>query len=307
MTGREKVIRMNNMSNHQAVNTMSVTSRKPSVLIDKPPCLPALIGKLALKSSTYQLSDVLPALKSQHDDLCIDPKHLASFRAVCGFNAGSDIPATYLQTLAMPLVLNIMSNSQFPLRAMGMVHLRNKVAVLENFDYRQPVSLSVSVGTSSLSSRGLEWNIDFTATVDNQQVWAGASTYLHSCETGISHREKPKLIRGDNPQDWFVPKGVGRRYGLISGDCNPIHLTDLTAKIFGFKAAIAHGMWSKTSCLAALEDQLPKSGYAVDVVFHRPLFLPSNVKFYTKNLETGQHFSLFNDRGEKAYLTGTIT
>ncbi len=295
------------MSNHQAANTTSVSPQKPSVLIDSPPCLPALIGKLALKSSTYQLTDPLPALKSQHDDLHIDPKHLASFRAVCGFKTGSKIPATYLQALAMPLVLNIMSNSQFPLRAMGMVHLRNKVSVLRNFDHSQPIKLTASIGSSSLSSRGLEWNVDFTARVDDQLVWSGSSSYLHNCETGISSREKPKLIRGDNPQDWFVPNGIGRRYGLISGDCNPIHLADLTAKMFGFKSAIAHGMWSKTRCLAALETQLPESGYAVEVAFYRPLFLPSKVKFYTKNLETGQHFSLFNDMGEKAYLTGLIT
>ena len=43
-----------------------------------------------------------------------------------------------------------------------------------------------------------------------------------------------------------------------------------TAKLFGFKSAIAHGMWSKSRCIAALEDQLPESGYSVDVVFHRP-------------------------------------
>ena len=149
--------------------------------------------------------------------------------------------------------------------------------------------------------------MDFNATVDNQLVWSGTSSYLYECETGMGRREKPKLIRGDNPQDWLVPDGTGRRYGRISGDCNPIHLSTITAKIFGFKSAIAHGMWSKTRCIAALEDQLPESNYSVDVSFHRPLYLPSNVKFYTRQLETGQHFSLFNSRGEKSYLTGLIS
>lgn len=293
------------MSHNQAENRISMSPQTP-VLIDKPPCLPALIGKLALKSSTYQLTDRLPALTSQKD-LSIDPKHLATFKEVCGFKPGNAVPATYLQVLAMPLVLNIMSNDQFPLRAMGMVHLRNTVSALSDFDQRLPINLCASIGGSLLSSRGLEWDVDFTARVDGQVVWSGASTYLHNCETGISRREKPKLIRGDDPQEWFVPRGIGRRYGLVSGDCNPIHLSDLTARIFGFKAAIAHGMWSKTRCLAALEDRLPGSGYRVDVDFHRPLFLPSQVNFYTKNLETGMHFSLFNSTGEKAYLTGLIT
>ena len=277
------------------------------MLIEKLPCLPALIGKLAFKSSTYQIADTLPAISARQSDLLVDEKHLNRFRTLCGYKPGSIMPATYLQTLAMPLVLNIMSNSQFPIRAIGKMHLSNQVSVHENFDLRQPVSLTASIGSSLLTSSGLEWNMDFAAMVDNHRVWSGTSTYLYNCETGMSRREKPKLIRGDNPQNWLVPNGVGRRYGRISGDCNPIHLSNLTAKLFGFRSAIAHGMWSKTRCIAALEDQLPESGYSVDVSFMRPLYLPSKVKFYTRQLESGQHFSLFNYMGEKAYLTGLIS
>lgn len=306
MTNREKVINMNHMHNHQATDAILIPNKNPSMLIEKLPCLPALIGKLAFKSSTYQIADTLPALSAQQSDLLIDQKHLNSFRALCGFKPSTKIPATYLQALAMPLLLNILSDSRFPIRAIGKMHLSNQVSVHENFDLRQPVNLSVSVGSSLLTSSGLEWNMDFSAMVDNQLVWSGISTYLYKCQTGMARREKPKLIRGDNPQKWLVPNGTGRRYGFISGDCNPIHLSDLTAKMFGFTSAIAHGMWSKSRCIAALEDQLPESGYSVDVAFHRPLYLPSKVKFYTRQLESGQHFSLFNHMGEKAYLTGLI-
>lgn len=307
MTNMDKVINMRNMKHAKALTPVVIPTAKPSMLIEKLPCLPALVGKLAFKPSTYQIADSLPELSAEFKDLIIDEKHLNTFRHLCGFKQGSQIPATYLQTLAMPLVLNIMSHSQFPIRAIGKMHLRNQVSVLESFDLRQAVNLTASIGNSQLTSRGLEWNMNFTAKVDNQLVWSGFSTYLYECKTGMGRREKSKLIRGDKPQDWFVPKGTGRRYGRISGDCNPIHLSTLSAKIFGFRSAIAHGMWSKARCLAALEDQLPDSGYSVDVDFHRPLFLPSKVKFYTRQLETGQYFSLFNYRGEKAYLTGLIS
>ena len=307
MTNRDKVISMRHMNSQKTFDTTIISPAKSSVLDEKLPCLPAILARLALKSSTYQITDSLPALSAQHQDLLIDGKHLNAFRTLCGFKPGTKLPATYLQTLAMPLVLSIFSNKQFPIRAIGKMHLRNQVSVLENFDLRQPINLTVSVGSSFLSSRGLEWKMDFTALVDNQLVWSGSSTYLYNCETGMSRREKPKLIRGDNPQEWLVPNAIGRRYGRISGDCNPIHLSSLTAKLFGFKSAIAHGMWSKTRCIAALEDQLPEAGYSVDVAFHRPLYIPSGVNFYTRQLETGQHFSLFNDKGEKAYLTGLIS
>lgn len=307
MTCMDKVIKIDYMNSHKSITRILNSNAKPTMILKKLPSLPAVLVKLALKSSTYQITDSLPALRAQQNDLLIDLRHLNTFRSVCGFKPGNRIPATYLQSLAMPLVLNIMSSSQFPIRALGKIHLRNQVSVLESFDPRQPINLAASIGSSLLTSRGLEWNMNFTAMVDNQLVWSGSSTYLYDCETGMGRREKPKLIRGDNPQDWFVPRGTGRSYGRVSRDCNPIHLSRLTAKMFGFRSAIAHGMWSKTRCLAALEDQLPESGYSVDVIFQRPLYLPSNVKFYTRQLESGQHFSLFNYQGEKAYLTGLIS
>ena len=44
-----------------------------------------------------------------------------------------------------------------------------------------------------------------------------------------------------------------------SGDHNPIHLYPLTAKALGFPRQIAHGMWSKARCIAALENRLPEA------------------------------------------------
>ena len=56
---------------------------------------------------------------------------------------------------------------------------------------------------------------------------------------------------------------LGRRYAAVSGDRNPIHMHSLSAKALGFPGAIAHGMWTKARCLAALESRLPDA-FAVD-------------------------------------------
>lgn len=50
---------------------------------------------------------------------------------------------------------------------------------------------------------------------------------------------------------WRLAGDLGRRYGAASGDRNPIHLHPLTARLFGFPRAIAHGMWTVARCLAA--------------------------------------------------------
>jgi acyl dehydratase len=100
---------------------------------------------------------------------------------------------------------------------------------------------------------------------------------------------------------------MGRRYARVSGDYNPIHLSNITAKLFGFDQAIIHGMWSKARCLAALQDQLPEAGYRVIVNFQKPLFLPSNVLFYSDKESENTSFSLFSESGQYAHLDGLIT
>jgi acyl dehydratase len=87
----------------------------------------------------------------------------------------------------------------------------------------------------------------------------------------------------------------------VSGDANPIHLHNLTAKALGQPGAIAHGMWTKARCLAALEAELPEA-YTVDVRFKLPLRLPGRVAF---SYYDGS-FSVHDARSGKPHLSGCV-
>ena len=86
--------------------------------------------------------------------------------------------------------------------------------------------------------------------------------------------------RGERPTPpagsarWRVEPRVGTDYARVSGDRNPIHTSRLGARLFGFPRPIAHGMWSKARCLAALEGRLPDA-YTVEVAFKLPVPLPA--------------------------------
>jgi acyl dehydratase len=73
----------------------------------------------------------------------------------------------------------------------------------------------------------------------------------------------------------------------------------LTAKAFGFPRAIAHGMWTKARCLAALEPAL-LGAYTVEVEFRKPILLPSRVDFE----RSGERFRVRS--GDKVHLLGLI-
>ena len=98
--------------------------------------------------------------------------------------------------------------------------------------------------------------------VGGEEVWRSTSTYLArgakapegapeaDIEVPVGELERVAAT-------WRIPDDAGRRYAKVSGDVNPIHLSGLTAKAFGFKRAIAHGMWVKARVLGALAGRLP--------------------------------------------------
>lgn len=104
---------------------------------------------------------------------------------------------------------------------------------------------------------------------------------------------------------WRLPGDLGRRYAAVSGDRNPIHMHALTAKALGFSRAIAHGMWTKARCLAALESLLPDA-YVVEVRFRRPIELPATVAFAELREQAAIDFEVRDAKRDTPHLHGNV-
>ena len=72
-----------------------------------------------------------------------------------------------------------------------------------------------------------------------------------------------------------APEDTGRAFARVTGDVNPIHMHALSARLFGFPRAIAHGWWTTGRSLAVLgvDESLP--GRRLEIAFRRPVELPS--------------------------------
>lgn len=294
--------------------------------LGSPPNLTLLFPK-AVFTALGRGGDRLPDLELVLPRLEIDPGHLASFARVCGLRLGNDLPVTYPHILAFPLAMELMIDRSFPFALPGLVHIGNRI------DQRRPVriherpTLRVSSGGLGPHRRGARFEIRSEVSVAGETVWQEVSTYLRPGATPAgAASEDSATTRSDASDDgsgpggpsdtpsalWRVPGDVGRRYGAVSGDRNPIHLNRLAARAFGFPRAIAHGMWTKTRCLAAFEGRLPSS-YTVDVQFKAPVPLPSTVAFRSERDGEGWRFSVHDakqdKRGEdtKPHLLGTIS
>jgi len=104
---------------------------------------------------------------------------------------------------------------------------------------------------------------------------------------------------------WKLEGDLGRRYAAVSGDRNPIHMHAWTAKPLGFPRAIAHGMWTKARCLAALESRLPDA-FQVDVRFRKPILLPGRVEFASSTQDEDIAFVVRDAKRGTPHLDGRV-
>jgi len=94
---------------------------------------------------------------------------------------------------------------------------------------------------------------------------------------------------------------------MVSGDCNPIHLSALLARPFGFRRGIAHGMYSVGRAVASIERQTGKQVVAITADFRRPVHLPAHLIFGFESAANtpGNYGLLLADRQQLA-LSGVF-
>jgi acyl dehydratase len=81
----------------------------------------------------------------------------------------------------------------------------------------------------------------------------------------------------------------------------------MPAKLLGFPRTIAHGMWTKARCLAALESRLPDA-FSAEARFRKPVLLPSTVTFREVSEEDGRaiRFAVHAARDGGPHLEGRV-
>jgi hypothetical protein len=221
----------------------------------------------------------LPELELTLAGTRADRDRLAAYAHVCGFSLRDELPATYPHVLAFPLHLALMADQRFPFGAVGLVHVANRIVQHRPIQLGEALDLRVYTTPLREHPRGRTFALVSEVRVTGELVWEDTSTMLRRGAGGGESAAREQ--RPETPPRgavWRLSGDLGRRYAAVSGDRNPIHLHALTAKLFGFPRAIAHGMWTKARCLAALEQRLPTS-FSVDVDFRRPILLPSQVAF----------------------------
>ena len=272
------------------------------------PSMPALFARAAVTARGR--GGALPDTRLARSGIPVDAGQLAGYARVCGFALADVLPITFPHVLTFPLQVALMSDRSFPLALPGLVHVRNRIDVLRPISTGEALDLEVWAERFAAHRSGATVDLCASVSAAGEEVWRGRSTYLArgaAAPAGAPASDVEVRV-GDLPDGsirWRVAGDTGRRYAKVSGDVNPIHLSGLTAKAFGFKRAIAHGMWVKARALAALQGRLPET-VSVDVGFRKPLFLPSTVTLATRAVDGGWDLAVREARAGAEHLLGTV-
>jgi acyl dehydratase len=236
-------------------------------------------------------------------DQAVDPEQLWRYQQLCGFAVSDLLPPSYPHLMAFPLMMARFARPDFPFPVLGLVHLINQLRQYRPVRSSERLDLSVRLANRREHPAGELIDLITEASSGAEPVWQETSSYLHRSGTHASRRPEPAPVEATI--GWDVPADIGRRYAAISGDRNPIHLHRLTARPFGFRRPIAHGMWLLARTMAAFQGRLPDA-FELTGQFQAPVLLPARVLLRSDRPIGQWDFSVHDARTGKPHLTGAV-
>lgn len=243
------------------------------------------------------------------DEVTIDRSRAADYAAVTGLRFGDTVAPTYPFVLTFPSVMSILAGFDFPFPALGAVHVENTITVHRPIAVTDTVRTSVRAQHLREHRRGMLVDFVTDVHVGNELSWQQVSTFLHQQRTSLSDDPKPQSppqpkLPPPNSVLRITPARI-RRYAAVAGDRNPIHTSTLGARLFGFPAAIAHGMFSAAAVLANIEGQLP-GRLVYRVRFGKPVILPASPGVWVDRVGDGWDVALRDVGKGFGHLTGSL-
>lgn len=283
-----------------------------------PPSLAGLYGRAAGQAAKDALTRrtrprELPDREVVVTGHRIPREAVSAWRTAVGPADPASLPSVLVHTQVFGAAMALMADPQFPLPLPGMVHLTN--TVLHHRPVPAETDLRVTARAVGLVPHHAGTAVDVSVTVEGPDgegggrvtLWEGVSRYLaKGVHLSALRPQRPAREESAPPvrtAQWRFGAGAGRRYAAVSGDWNPIHLTGVSARLFGMKGAIAHGMLLAARMLEGREPA--EGGFRWHIEFAAPVVLPGTVAVrYEPTPEGGTRVSGWDARRGRRHFTG---
>ncbi|WP_448564716.1 MaoC/PaaZ C-terminal domain-containing protein [Thalassotalea ganghwensis] len=258
-----------------------------------------------IKRRRLPLSGFKP-VSYRFNDLTVNSKQVAEFKSM--FQC-PELPCSYLYVAAQRYLAFLFVNSEIPSRLLGLIHLSTSYQQYARHLWEQSFDLEVVLTGYHQDEKGIYYHLEINAYQNNAKTLTSKNIVLDKSRSYRSKRTKRKKQQVDDVQvieSAKLIKGLARHYAKVSGDYNPIHLSDRLAKVFGMRCAVMHGMYNVHWLLTQPDLRKLSSGKLITVKFNRPCYLPTTAALVRKR-DVANQYSLFNDDFSQQYLTLMLT
>ncbi|NMH58941.1 MaoC family dehydratase [Alteromonas ponticola] len=247
--------------------------------------------------------------------LLIDPDHYQRYCSLVDWKASTRLHPLYLQMKSFALQLQCLADRRNPFPLLGLVHIRNQVWQSAQVDLQVMVNLTAKLGQLKTHSKGWVIEVIVEGHQRDECIYRATGEYLMRVNAPHVSRQKNKG-QGDLPPfwetyqhvaQWQVADSIGRDYAKVSYDYNPIHLSAFSAKLFGFKQAIAHGMWSLAKCYSQLvDDRHAAEAVELHAEFLKPILVPAECVLMQGQHSADSQFALLNGKCSEPHIRGRL-
>jgi hypothetical protein len=232
-----------------------------------------LLRALFKRSRNPSKDEVLADLQTVFEIEHIDLRQVMRYNALLGFTQDA-LPITYYYLIAQRAHLSTMLRTEFPFRIAGLIHVENDVVEHVPVNPRQALRVTTNVRIGPRGPSGARHcTLETIAEQQGRRVFTCTSRYLAA--SGQRMRGPATRIREDNAHPligkWVLAPSAGRQYAAVSGDWNPIHLWNWSARLMGLETPIIHGMHTMGKACAVLENELGRRVIAISGRFKAPV------------------------------------
>lgn len=238
----------------------------------------------------------LPDIQARWSAQKITPRDLADFLRLSGLPADEQLSILFPHILSFPMQMAVLCHPAFPLPIWKVLQVRNRLTQHAAIAPDARLELTVRTGGRRVLEKGVEMDLHVSAETGGRVVWEAVNTFYARGRYGTADAAPAEAsaspeVGGAIVTGWCMP-GRGRwRYGRLSGDFNPLHISSAYARRAGYARAFAHPQRAIGQCLAHLGAALP-APMQLEIWIKGPVFYDARVSLRGKSQPDGQLFAL---------------
>ena len=142
------------------------------------PLLASTLGLFRHPRRGLQDPSALPRIERSLAGATLDPAWLKAYAECVGLKVGTALPPLALQLAAAPLHMAILGDPRFPFRALGLVHMAQRVTQTRAIPPDATFDLLAYSTDARWEKRGMSFGLVTEARCDGELVWRGETRAL---------------------------------------------------------------------------------------------------------------------------------